>query len=128
MATELETLKQKKKAGKATATDLTRLKQLQDGEPLSKADLAEAQKREVDRAATDKKAYEENHILPQKTETEPNLDIPAEHPRIQAIKQALTPFTHIEVHDSRPNEFVLFHRGITITAGDIRKARKAMTL
>ena len=56
------------------------------------------------------------------------LDVPAEHPRITAIKEALLPFTQIEAHDSRPNEFVLFTRGISITAGDVRKARKAMKL
>lgn len=143
--TELQTLKQKKKDGKATPEDLTRLKLLQDGEPLSAADLEAAEKREEDRIATDRAAFEEK-----KKEEQPKcitvgdqaesikamaisagaatLDVPAEHPRIAQIKEALLPFTQIEAHDSRPNEFVLFTRGISITAGDVRKARKAMKL
>jgi len=136
--TELQTLKAKKKSGKATPEDLTRLKQLQDGEPLSKDDLAAAKKREEDRASADRKAFADKH--PAKTEnaaeTETmtisgnaaSLDPPPEHPRITQLKEALLPFTQIEAHDSRPNEFVLFTRGISITAGDVRKARKAMKL
>ena len=133
--TELQKLKKKKKDGKATPGDLTRLKLLQEGEPLSKADLENAKKREADREAKDKADYdarkkdkedviEVNEALLADT----TLDIPAEHPRIAKIKQALMPFTQIEAHDSRPDEFVLLTRGISITAGDVRQARKAMTL
>lgn len=140
--TELQTLKKKKKEGKATPEDLTRLKQLQDGEPLSANDLEIAKQREADRKANDKAAYDAR----QKEKTgaittgnvkvgadvtivkDPSLDIPPDHPRIMEIKRALTPFTKIEVHDSRPNEFVLFTRGVAITAGDVRAARKAMKL
>ncbi len=140
--TELETLKKKKKAGKATPADLTRLKVLQDGEPLSAKDLEAAKQREADRVAADKKAFEDKQKIQASTRqggyeqmegvssasVGPALDIPAEHPRIQALKQALKPFTQIEADDSRPDEFVLFVRGAAITAGDVRKARKAMSI
>ena len=138
--TELETLKKKKKDGKATPEDLTRLKLLQDGEPLSASDLKVARKREEDRKVTDKADYKmrqvpgpppvaiiggtEGEVITPQT----SLDIPPDHPRIMKIKEALMPFTQIEAHDSRPDEFVLFNRGINITAGDVRKARKAMKL
>ena len=133
--TEMEALKKKKKGGKATAEDLTRLKQLQDGEPLSAADLDAAKKREADRVTADKTAFDAKHAAGargldvKETSAAPSdLDVPAEHPRITAIKQVLMPFTQIEAHDSRPNEFILFTRGISITAGDVRKARQAMKL
>ena len=128
--TELQKLKQKKKAGKATPADLTRLKQLQDGEPLSASDLEEAEKREANRKAADKKAYEDKHntVSGAGAVADVALDTPAEHPRIAEIKQALMPFTQIEAHDSRPDEFVLITRGISITAGDVRKARQAMKI
>lgn len=128
--TELETLKKKKKDGKATPEDLTRLKLLRDGEPLSAADLENVKKREEDRKAVDKAAFEAKKETKEETPAQDTdaLDVPPEHPRITAIKQALMPFTQIEAHESRANEFVLFTRGISITAGDVRKARKAMKL
>ena len=149
--TELETLKKKKKDGKATPEDLTRLKLLLDGEPLSKEDLEKARKKEADRAAADKTTYEtrkEETATANVTTTKDlnrtvsgttsqykgkiaasqSLDTPPEHPRIVKLKEALLPFTKIEAHDSRPDEFVLFTRDASITAGDVRKARKAMTL
>ena len=139
--TELQTLKKKKKEGKATPEDLTRLKQLQDGEPLSANDLEVAKQREADRKAADKAAYDakqraksvahlKNHPAFEGPVLEPEegLDIPPDHPRIEQLKLALKPFTKIEVHDSRPNEFVLFTRGVAITAGDVRAARKAMKI
>ena len=172
--TELQTLKKKKKDGKASPADLTRLKVLQDGEPLSAADLENAKKREEKRVAKDKDDYrtrQEAKVgtpMPAEPPAEgaPNcfgsfsspgavdcttvcrytedckkqsksrkakafntsFDHPPEHPRIVALKEALLPFTQIEAHETRPNEFVLITRGISITAGDVRKARKAMTL
>jgi len=134
--TELQTLKKKKKDGKATDQELTRLKLLQDGEPLSKTDLENAKKREDDRKAQDKKEYDERMEASVPASVSPvvaasvdkSLNVPAEHPRIAQIKEALLPFTQIEAHDSRPNEFVLFTRGVAITAGDVRKARKAMKI
>lgn len=174
--TEMQKLKIKKTKDTASPADLTRLKQLQDGEPLSEADLENAKKREEEREAKDKAAFEakqraknvahlKNHPAFDGPVSEPDgapqcfgkffslgaldcttvcsfkedckrqsnnpnasLDVPAEHPRIVALKEALLPFTQIEAHDSRPNEFVLITRGISITAGDVRKARKAMTL
>lgn len=166
MTTELQTLKMKKRMQKATPEDLTRLKLLQDGEPLSAADLEEAKKREADRAKTDKEAFEakgkekavagkpacfgtfsspgaidcatecryvedckrQNKSKKADAFNKTLLDQPAEHPRIAQIKEALLPFTKIEAHDSRPNEFILFTRGVAITAGDVRKARKAMKI
>ncbi len=139
--TELQTLKNKKKSGKITQKEQARLKQLQDGEPLSKKDLEEANRREAERMEKDKTEYAARHAgglvanIPEGT-TVPaqgpgkleEFNVPAEHPRIAAMKEALAPFTQIEAHDSRPNEFVLFTRGISITAGDVRKARKAMKL
>ena len=135
--TELETLKKKKKAGKASAEDLVRLKQLIDGEPLSAADLDNAKQREAERAETAKAEF----AARQKTKAAEvpaeaasaegptaTLDVPADHPRIAALKTALLPFTQIEAHSSRPNEFVLFNRGIAITAGDVRAACEAMRL
>lgn len=136
--TELETLKKKKKDGKATPGDLTRLKLLQDGEPLSASDLEVAKKREEDRKAADKAAFETRKetkaeeippVGPQVNHPDTAiLDIAPDHPRIVKMKEALLPFTQIEAHDSRPDEFVLFTRGVAITAGDIRKARRAMKL
>lgn len=126
---ELQTLKKKKKDGKATAEDLVRMKVLIDGEPLSTEDLETAKQREADKLEADKAVYAAKHKEVSETTTATaELDIPAEHPRIAVLKQALMPFTQIEAHSSRPDEFVLFNRGISITAGDVRKARKAMTL
>ena len=143
--TELQELKKKclKQDGSpkkgATPEDLARLKELQDGEPLSESDLAEAKKRTEERKVQDKADYEAKQAAKNPTPTPapaenseqpltPTLDTPPEHPRIAKLKLALEPFTKIEAHQSRPNEFVLFTRGISITAGDVRTARKAMKL
>lgn len=140
MATELESLKMKKRMNKATPKELERLKILQDGEPLSESDLENAKKREADRAIADTAAFFEAKQKAGATVTassggtsmatpvDTSLDVPPDHPRIAQMKAALEPFTKIEAHDSRPDEFVLFTRGISITAGDVRKARKAMKL
>ena len=58
--------------------------------------------------------------------TQSSLDQAPEHPRIKELKDALRIFTQIEAHDSRPDDFVLFTRDVSITAGDVRRARKAM--
>ena len=142
--TELQELKEKclKRDGSqkkgATAVDLARLKELRDGEPLSEADLAEVQKRQEERATKDKADFEARQVakateVPTESPEQPqgatpSLDAPPEHPRIEALKKALLPFTMIEANVSRPNEYVLFRRGVAITAGDIRNARKAMKL
>ena len=139
MTTELESLKMKKRVNKATPKELTRLKQLQDGEPLSAHDLEVAKKREEDRKVADKNKYDEKKKVSAAANVSPggtsvdtprdkSLDVPPEHPRIAQMKEALLPFTKIEAHDSRPDEFILFTRGVSITAGDVRKARKAMKL
>ena len=140
MSTELGTLRQKQRTGKATPDELTRLKVLIDGEPLSKADLEVAKDREAKRVADDKAVYDARHAAADRglevtaantTEGKviaKELNPPAEHPRIVALKNALNPFTQLEVHDSRPSEVVLIVRGIAITAGDVRNARKAMKL
>jgi len=135
--TELQTLKKKKRMNKAAPEDLTRLKLLQDGEPLSAADLEKAKKREADRKVADKAAFEAKKkeksselgpLAPPELRHQESLDIPPDHPRIVQMKEALLPFTQIEAHDSRQDEFVLFTRGVSITAGDVRAARKAMKL
>lgn len=137
--TELQTLKKKKKEGKASPEELTRLKTLQDGEPLSAHDLEVAKKREEDRKANDKADYAARKKVSAAANVSPggtsvvtpvdkSLDVPPEHPRIAQMKEALLPFTKIEAHDSRPDEFILFTRGVSITASDVRKARKAMKL
>lgn len=131
MATEMENLKMKKRLKKATSKDLTRLKQLQDGEPLSVADLAEAKRREEERKASDIKDFKSRQETKQNevpVSVDSTLDQPPEHPRIAQIKAALEPFTKIEANDTRPDDFILFSRGVSITAGDIRKARKAMKM
>lgn len=136
--TELEQLKAKclKKDGSprkdAKSHDLVRLKQLQDGEPLTEAELKEAKRREAQRHEQEVKAYKEKHQSKQPAQPAPKTaaseyDQPADHPRIQKIKQALMPFTQLEVHESRPDDFILINRGVAITAGDVRLARKAMT-
>ncbi len=138
--TELETLK-KKCLGKdgspktnAESRDLVRLKQLQDGEPLSKAELEEAQKREAEKKQKDIDDYQKEHTPKPKDPAataatpDPELNQPAEHPRITSIKQALMPFTQLEVNETRPDEFILINRGVAITAGDVRTARRAMKL
>lgn len=136
--TEMQKLKIKKTKGVATPADLERLKVLQDGEPLSATDLKNAKEREEKRAQTDLAAYEAKRATATvsvssggesiATPVDTSLDQPAEHPRIVKMKEALLPFTQIEAHESRPNEFVLFTRGISITAGDVRKARQAMKI
>jgi len=126
--TEMQKLKIKKTKGTASPTDLTRLKLLQDGEPLSVGDLAEAKRREEERKVKDKEEFEARQKTAVPAVQDKSLDVPPEHPRITKIKEALLPFTQIEAHDSRPNEFVLLTRGVSITAGDVRKARKAMRI
>ena len=143
--TELSKLKKKclKKDGTprkdATGKALARLKQLMDAEPLSKAELEDAQKREDKQLEKDKADYkarmESKRIAAATGEPEPQpdkkLDKPqpaAEHPRINKLKDALEPFTKLEVHESRPDEFILINRGVAITAGDVRTARRAMKL
>ena len=142
--TELTKLKKKclKKDGSpradATGPDLARLKQLQDAEPLSKQELEEAGTREESRKQKDiddYKARKESQTRAAQTgipEAQPDkaLDVPqpAEHPRIIDLKQALMPFTMLEVHESRPDDFILINRGTAITAGDVRTARKAMKI
>lgn len=127
----------------ATGADLARLKQLQDAEPLTKEELEEAGKREETRKQKDIDDYKKNQqkrqaahavlagVGPPSTEPDPALDVPpppAEHPRIATLKQALMPFTMLEVHESRPDEFILINRGTAITAGDVRTARKVMKI
>ena len=125
--TEKATLKRKKKAGKATQADKERLKILQDAEPLTAGEIAEAQRREDDRAAKDKADFAARRGY--KAEVDSNtLDIPAEHPRIVKLKVALMPFTQLEAHHSRPDDFILITRGVSITAGDVRAAIEAMKL
>lgn len=145
--TELQKLKEKKKQGKLTPEEEIRLKQLIDGEPITKADLAEAQRREAERLEEDKAYYKARHgkttegeIKEQVDEVrtgheagdhvvvETSLDPTTEHPRITKLKEALRPFTMIECHPTRPNEFILFTRGVAITAGDVRTAKKAMKI
>lgn len=142
--TELETLKQKclKADGQpkadATGKDLARLKQLQDGEPISKAELAEAKKREAENKAKDiadykaRKAAEAGAVAGQPVpQADPALNLPpapAEHPRIAALKTALLPFTQLTVHESRSDDFILMVIGGTITAGDVRAATRAMQI
>ena len=141
--TEMATLKKKKKDNKATQADLERLKILQDAEPLTVGEIAEAQRREDDRAAKDKADFEAKQrggqpIVadipgeikggPGAVQTASSLDIPAEHPRIVKLKAALMPFTQLEAHHSRPDDFILITRGVSITAGDVRAAIEAMKL
>lgn len=149
-ATELTRLKAKclKKDGMprrdAKAEDLLRLKQLQDAEPLTKAELEEAEKREAKQKEIDvldykarmaaKTTVDENRdirmALHHGTTTDPELDKPktTEHPRIATLKDALRVFTQLEVHPSRPDEFILIQRGVAVTAGDVRQAQKAMKI
>lgn len=134
--TELETLKKKclKKDGTprkdATGRDLARLKQLQDAEPLSQAELDESKRREEERHAKEVEEFKKRQQQPAQISAPPDkaLDKPVaeEHPRIKALKEALLPFTNLECHESRPDDFILINRGVAITAGDVRKARKAM--
>lgn len=143
--TELSKLKAKclKKDGSprtnATGADLARLKQLQDAEPLTKEELDEAQKRQEQRHEKDTEDYkqrmetkaraEQTGIPEQQPDSALNVPPPsAEHPRITALKQALMPFTQLEVHESRPDEFILINRGTAITAGDVRLARRTMKI
>lgn len=156
--TELERLKRKclnkdgtpKKTAKAE--DLVRLKVLIDAEPLTKEDIEEAKRREKERQAKavadyqNKKAQQlptqqegpaeaavhqpagqdVGHVEEQKHD--PSLDIPKDHPRIMKLKEALQIFTKIECHPSRPDDFILFTRGVAITAGDVRAAQRAMNI
>ena len=154
-STELAQLKAKclKKDGTprkdAKAEELVRLKVLIDAEPLTQAEIDEAKKRESERHAKDvanyqakksqqletlqetlaalavQKAPEQIVMMP---EPDRSLDIPPDHPRIMALKNALKIFTQIECHPSRPDDFILFCRGVNITAGDVRTAQKAMRI
>lgn len=136
--TELETLKQKclKKDGSprinAESADLVRLKVLQDADPLSKAELEEAKVREDKRIEQDRAAFKAKQEAQGRDVVAPDPAIdkpqPTEHPRITALKTALLPFTQLEVNETRSNDFILINRGIAITAGDVRAARKAMQI
>ena len=53
---------------------------------------------------------------------------PAEDPRIVELKLALEPFTELEVDEGRSDEFVLIVRGVSITAGDVRRAQMAIKI
>lgn len=139
--TELEQLKKKclKVDGTprkdATGPDLARLKVLRDADPLSQAELDEAKKREAEnkekeitdykaRMAAKNTAAETGQPVPQ---ADPALDKPVpppEHPRITELKQALMPLANLAVEESRPNEFILVTRGVSITAGDVRRAKE----
>lgn len=141
--TELSKLKKKclKKDGQpradAKSEDLLRMKILMDGEGLSKAEIDEAQKREQERKDKEiadfkaRKAAEKGAAGQLAPQADPSLDTPAvaaEHPRIAALKQALLPFTQLEVNETRQDEFILVNRGVAITAGDVRTARRAMKI
>jgi hypothetical protein len=143
--TELETLKKKclKKDGSpradATGRDLARLKVLKDAEPLTNAELEEAAKREEAQKEADKETYRKRMAAKAHAAAtgqtipppDPALDVPPpppEHPRVSNLKQCLMPLANLEVHESRPDEFILVNRGVAITAGDVRRARKAMTI
>ena len=135
--TEIATLKKKKKDNKANQAELERLKILQDAEPLTAGEIAEAQRRENDRQAADASAYAAKQAAKggATVVTEApvghigsTLDVPAEHPRIAQLKAALLPFTQLEAHHSRPDDFILITRGVSITAGDVRAAIEAMKL
>lgn len=148
--TELIKLKKKclKKDGQpradAKSEDLLRMKILLDGEGLSKTEIEEAQKREAEnkekeiddykkRMAAKSSAAATGHTTEQ---PDPSLDIPpqpAEHPRIVKLKAALLPFTQLEVQETRADEFIMLNtgnsgKGGSITAGDVRQARRAMNV
>ncbi len=147
--TELSKLKKKclKKDGQpradASSEDLLRMKILIDGEGLSRGDIEEAQKREQekhDKEVADYKARTAAKGAEVGGQTvapaDPSLNVPApapEHPRIATLKTALLPFTQLEVQETRPDEFVLLRTGNSglggaITAGDVRQARRAMSV
>ncbi len=46
--------------------------------------------------------------------------------RIDLLEKAIEPFTKIDCDAGRKDDFVLFTRETTITAGDVRRARKSM--
>ena len=147
-STELEQLKKKclKKDGTpradAKGSDLARLKILIDGQQLSQAEIEEAKKREEARKQKEiddykkRKAAQTGAVPPAVPPADPALNAPvppAEHPRITALKQALMPFTQLEVNETRPDEFIMLVTGNTghggkLTAGDVRNARKAMAI
>ena len=56
------------------------------------------------------------------------IPTPVEDPRIAELKLAIEPFTKIEADDGRSDEFVLIVRGVSITAGDVRRAVEAMKI
>lgn len=146
--TELQKLKKKCLTDKgvprqdASKADLARMKQLQDAEPVSAADIATAEKREAEQH--EKEVADFNARQQEKSSTvtagvcgapapqpaDPALDKTAqqEHPRIKTLKGALLVFTQLEVDPSRDDAFVLINRGTAITAGDVRKARTAMSV
>ena len=143
--TELQNLKKKcltptgQRKKNASEADWKRMKQLQDNEPVSAADIKAAEEREAKRKEDDiadfkaKKAEKSNTTTGEgdiATAPDPTLDkqAPQEHPRIAALKKALLPFSQIQQDPGRDASTVLINRGIAITAGDVRNAIEAMRI
>jgi hypothetical protein len=61
---------------------------------------------------------------PTTKKTEPKQ--PTEDPRVAELKLALEPFARLEAEDWRKDDNVLIVRGVSITAGDVRRAIEAM--
>lgn len=51
---------------------------------------------------------------------------PAEDPRVAELKRALEPFAKIDAEERHKDDAVIIVRGVEITAGDVRRAAKAM--
>ncbi len=54
--------------------------------------------------------------------------IPTEDPRIVELKLALEPFTKITAEERFKDDAVIIVRGVSITAGNVRRAQKAMKI
>ena len=53
---------------------------------------------------------------------------PTEDPRIAELKLALEPFTKITAEERFKDDAVIIVRGVSITAGNVRRAQMAMKL
>lgn len=144
--TELQSFKKKclnekgNRKQNVSEADWKRMKQLQDAEPVSANDIKEAEKRETSRLEKDRADFkarqqEKSNTTGDDIATAPQPADPAldkqtaqEHPRIVTLKSAIEIFSKIQFDPSRDDSTVLIVRGVSITAGDVKKAIEAMKI
>ena len=74
------------------------------------------------------KKTEQKKAEPKQTADVPQEGQTAEDPRVAELKLALEPFTKITAEERFKDDAVIIVRGVSITAGDVRRAVEAMKL